>query len=188
MVTQEQSLLLSSYSYQGIIPSPVLGGNRVTTLGKQEETMLSFLQRLYTYDHWANGVVLDTLEKSQDNASARRFLAHIIGAQQIWLARLKGEETTAVQVWPSLTLAQCRQLLEELRQAWIEFFHPLTPERLRENVSYQNTEGTRFTNPLQDILLHVAMHSAYHRGQIATAMREAGQQPAVTDYIAFVRR
>jgi uncharacterized damage-inducible protein DinB len=37
------------------------------------------------------------------------------------------------------------------------------------------------------VLLHVIMHSAYHRGQIAMAMRAAGQQPAYTDFIHAVR-
>jgi len=32
------------------------------------------------------------------------------------------------------------------------------------------------------------MHSAYHRGQIATAMRAAGYAPAYTDFIHCIRQ
>jgi len=32
------------------------------------------------------------------------------------------------------------------------------------------------------------MHSTYHRGQIASAVREAGGAPAYTDYIHAVRQ
>jgi uncharacterized damage-inducible protein DinB len=32
------------------------------------------------------------------------------------------------------------------------------------------------------------MHSAYHRGQIASHMREQGQAPAYTDFIHAVRQ
>jgi uncharacterized damage-inducible protein DinB len=31
------------------------------------------------------------------------------------------------------------------------------------------------------------MHSHYHRGQIATLVRQIGATPAVTDFIAFCR-
>ena len=40
---------------------------------------------------------------------------------------------------------------------------------------------------MEDVLLHVVMHSVYHRGQIATEVRAAGHTPAYTDYIQAVR-
>ena len=36
---------------------------------------------------------------------------------------------------------------------------------------------------MDDVLLHVIMHSAYHRGQVATDMRAAAFTPAYTDFI-----
>jgi len=39
-----------------------------------------------------------------------------------------------------------------------------------------------------DILTHVLLHSAYHRGQIAVDLRAAGLTPAYTDYIHAVRQ
>ncbi len=44
-----------------------------------------------------------------------------------------------------------------------------------------------FRTATLDTLMHVAMHKTYHRGQIATAMREAGIMPVDTDLITFVR-
>ena len=40
---------------------------------------------------------------------------------------------------------------------------------------------------MADILSHVVLHASYHRGQIASAMREAGGTPAYTDFIHAVR-
>jgi uncharacterized damage-inducible protein DinB len=37
-------------------------------------------------------------------------------------------------------------------------------------------------------LTHVLLHSAYHRGQIASQMRGNGQTPAYTDFIHAVRQ
>jgi uncharacterized damage-inducible protein DinB len=36
-------------------------------------------------------------------------------------------------------------------------------------------------------LLHVFLHSAYHRGQVSLMVRRSGGVPAPTDFIAFVR-
>ena len=38
------------------------------------------------------------------------------------------------------------------------------------------------------MLTHVVMHSAYHRGQIASHMRESGLTPAYTDFIHGIRQ
>ena len=59
---------------------------------------------------------------------------------------------------------------------------------LSHPVSYRNSKGENWTNRKDDILLHVIMHSAYHRGQIATDMRAAGFTPASTDFIHGVRQ
>jgi uncharacterized damage-inducible protein DinB len=55
-------------------------------------------------------------------------------------------------------------------------------------ISYKNTKGEPWTDTVQDILTHVLMHSAYHRGQIASQMRASGQTPAYTDFIHAVRQ
>jgi uncharacterized damage-inducible protein DinB len=37
-----------------------------------------------------------------------------------------------------------------------------------------------------ETLLQVAMHSAYHRGQVSTKLRELGGEPPLTDFIVWV--
>ena len=55
-------------------------------------------------------------------------------------------------------------------------------------MSYRNSKGEAWSSRKEDILMHVIMHSAYHRGQVATAMRAAGSTPAYTDFIHSVRQ
>jgi uncharacterized damage-inducible protein DinB len=54
-------------------------------------------------------------------------------------------------------------------------------------ITYRNSAGEEFTSSLEDILTHVAMHGSYHRGQVAAWMRQSGETPTPTDYIAFAR-
>ena len=41
---------------------------------------------------------------------------------------------------------------------------------------------------LGESILQVAMHSAYHRGQLATDIRALGGEPPLTDYVAWLWR
>jgi len=61
-------------------------------------------------------------------------------------------------------------------------------QSLTERVSYTNSKGEAWTNTVEEILTHVTIHSAYHRGQIASSLRSAGMEPAYTDYIHGVRQ
>jgi uncharacterized damage-inducible protein DinB len=147
---------------------------------------LSELQRLFAYDDWANRETLASLRVPSPPARAQKFLAHILGAEWLWMVRLTGERRQVV-VWPELSLAQCAEEIERLSAAWRSYLETLTPAALDRPVSYTNSKGEPWTSSVGDILLHVVMHSGYHRGQIATEVRAAGHAPAYTDYIHAVR-
>ena len=59
---------------------------------------------------------------------------------------------------------------------------------LAELVTYQNSQGETWSSRKDDILMHLITHSAYHRGQVAVAVRAAGFTPAYTDYIHSIRQ
>ncbi len=59
---------------------------------------------------------------------------------------------------------------------------------LDQSVSYTNSQGEAWSSTVEEILTHITVHSAYHRGQIASDLRAAGMTPAYTDYIHAVRR
>ena len=146
------------------------------------------IRRLFTYDYWAIARILDALKSAPGgNASALRLLAHLLVAERIWLLRLKGEDTTTVDMSPELSLVECARLANENQRAYAGFLASLGEDELDSVVTYRNSKGLEFHTPVIDILTHVALHGTYHRGQIATAMRVAGQIPAGTDFITFIR-
>ena len=113
-------------------------------------------------------------------------MAHIIAAELLWLARLEGVPSP-LPVWPDLSLTECEARFAELSSGLLR---ALTgeAEALARPVAYTNSKGERWTSTVEDILTHVVIHSAYHRGQIASDLRGAGQEPAYTDYIHAVRQ
>jgi uncharacterized damage-inducible protein DinB len=150
--------------------------------------MVGHLRRLFDYDAWANREVLAAL-KSAAPAPSRsvKFMAHILSAEHLWLQRLQ-QQTQSLPVWPEFTLAECESHAAELALLWRNYLGHMTATGLEKPTSYVNSKGERWASPRQDILLHVVMHSAYHRGQIATDMRAAGLTPAYTDFIHCVRQ
>jgi uncharacterized damage-inducible protein DinB len=150
--------------------------------------MLEHLRRQFVYEEWANREVLSAVRSNQEaNARPVQLMAHVLSAQRLWLERLK-QQAQSLPVWPKFDLEECESHAVELGRLWREYFESLSPSLLSQTVSYKNTKGEPWTDTVQDILTHVLMHSAYHRGQIASHMRANGQAPAYTDFIHAVRQ
>ena len=150
--------------------------------------LLEHLRRQFAYDEWANREVLAGLTASaHPPARPRQLLAHILSAERLWLERIR-KQPQSLQVWPDLTFEQCEAQIVDLASLWREFFNKLSPAGLPETVVYKNSKGEPWTSTTEDILTHVMLHSAYHRGQIASQVRAAGEQPAYTDFIHAVRQ
>lgn len=150
--------------------------------------MLDHVRQLFAYDAWANQEVLASFERAgTPPESARKRLAHILGAEYLWYSRMT-QAPSELAVWPDLTQQQCAEHASGMPNLWRKYLASLDEQRLGEVVNYKNTKGEPWTNTIEDILLHVVMHGAYHRGQIASDMRAAGYTPAYTDFIHAVRQ
>ena len=146
------------------------------------------LRRQFAYDAWANREVLATLSASaRPTARPLQLLAHILSAERLWLERIR-KQPQSLPVWPDFTLEQCEAQIAELARLWGEYLSQLSDAELSEKVTYKNTKGEPWTSTVEDILTHVVLHSAYHRGQIATQVRAGGEQPAYTDFIHAARQ
>ena len=145
------------------------------------------LSKLITHLGWADDRVLAALRSATDpDPACLDLFAHVLAAEHVWLARLKGE-TPRHPVWPTLTLEECAGLVQANQRDLTAFVGALDPADLTRGVTYKNSAGQEFTSSIEDILLHVCLHGTYHRGQIAWALRHGGGVPMPTDYIAMVR-
>jgi len=154
------------------------------------------IRELYLYNHWANQTTfssVDSLSPEQflrpmgsSFSSVRDTVVHILGAEWIWLERWLGRSPRALLPASDFSnLASIRQRWETVEQDRNSFLQTLTPERLQESISYINLAGKPFAYPLWQQMLHVVNHSSYHRGQIATLLRQLGQEPQSTDFLLY---
>ena len=156
------------------------------------------LRLLYAYTDWANDRMLSaaaglseeqfTREIVSSFRSIRDTLAHIAGAEWIWLTRWRGESPLATPEWmnaPSFGLVRGR--IEEIAAERRAYLAELTEDAIESVLHYRSQKGDPFAMPLGGLLVHCANHSTYHRGQLATMLRQVGAAPPSTDYVQFLR-
>jgi uncharacterized damage-inducible protein DinB len=147
---------------------------------------VNHIRSLIDHMEWADARVLESLRQPGIPARALQLYAHILGAEHVWLTRLEQRER-ALPVWPSLTVEECETVARDNARGFRAYVDRLTSDDLQRIVHYRNSAGLEFDSGIEEILLHVAMHGSYHRGQVTLLVRDAGAKPAPSDYIAFVR-
>lgn len=150
--------------------------------------LIEHFRRQFAYDAWANREVMSAIRaQAGENERALQLMSHIVAAERLWLERLE-QQPQSVPVWPKADLGWCEAQAVELKRLWTEYLQRIDGEDLAREISYKNSKGEAWENTVEDILSHVILHSAYHRGQIASYMRSIGQAPAYTDFIHGVRQ
>jgi uncharacterized damage-inducible protein DinB len=150
--------------------------------------MKSYFIHLLRQADWANVRVLDALRMAPFPIPRTiQLLAHILTAERIYHGRMTRQDPWPQNFWPDLSPEQCAALVTENRLQYRAFFETLLESELDSLIRYRNSQGVVFHSPLKELLTHVALHGAYHRGQIAQLIRQSGGEPVNTDFITFVR-
>lgn len=144
------------------------------------------ITQMFHHLFWANERILQSLQQ-QEQPQARTLFAHILFAEQIWITRLQGKDSSQLPLWEEADMNTCDHLAKNNKEIFLAYLDDLKPEDLDKNISYQNSTDKEFTNTIREILTHVALHGQHHRGQINTLLRAAGQKPPILDFIAFTR-
>ena len=149
--------------------------------------MAEHRRKLIDHLKWADKATLDALRSSSANDTrALTLYSHVLGAEAVWLARLAGRKAD-VAVWPTLSLDDAARLAARNANDFDALLASLESGDVDREIDYRNSAGREFRDTVEDILLHVALHGSYHRGQVSLVIRGGGGEPAPTDYIAFVR-
>lgn len=156
------------------------------------------IQQLYDYNAWANRRVLCAAEKLTSEqftkplqssfSSVRDTLAHIYGAEWIWLERFHGRSPSALPATNEFADA------DSLRITWLgheqkllAFVYGLSQSDLDREMEYKTLKFGVYRNPLWQSMLHLINHGTYHRGQVTTLLRQLNAQPILTDLMHFYR-
>ncbi len=113
-------------------------------------------------------------------------MAHILGAQRMWLSRFAGaglDRVPSIEDFP--TLPAWIVGWEETAAGLEAFLASLSDEQLAAPVTWRNSRGQSFTRPLWQPVLQLINHSTYHRGQVVSLLRQMGYTAPSTDLIYY---
>lgn len=158
--------------------------------------MQTQIASLYEYGEWVTQRLLDaaaklTAEQFTQKAlpgfgSAHLTLAHLLGAEQIWFARWRGESPK------SMIAPEAVPDVNALRERWDRlsaerraYFATADDATLNEIMHWTNMRGQPFELPRWQVMLHCANHSTHHRSEVAAILTELGHEPDSTDLLEF---
>jgi uncharacterized damage-inducible protein DinB len=76
---------------------------------------------------------------------------------------------------------------QEGEQRLLKFVAGLSQEDLSRVHEYRTLSFGQYKNPLWQSMQHMVNHSTYHRGQVATMLRQLHVKPLSSDLIHFYR-
>jgi uncharacterized damage-inducible protein DinB len=156
------------------------------------------MRQLYDYNAWADRRAMDaasaltaeqfTKSLGSSFSSVRDTLAHIYGAEWVWLERFQGRSPSSL---PDTTqfkdIASLRERWSEHESRLLSFVQSLSQSDLDRVMEYKTLKFGVYRNPLWQSMQHLVNHGTYHRGQVTTLLRQLGAQPILTDLMHFYR-
>jgi uncharacterized damage-inducible protein DinB len=146
----------------------------------------ALLQRLFAHLGWSNSRTLPIVSADGVSTEITARFMHLLAAEHVWSCRLRGA-TPTVPLWAPFDPDLAARLMAANHAEFAALLASADNAALAREIFYTNSAGQSFRSRIDDILLHVAMHGQWHRGQIAMLVRQSGKEPVPGDYIAFVR-
>jgi uncharacterized damage-inducible protein DinB len=152
-------------------------------------------RRWFAYEKDSHAKVLASLESvpvagrsTPAFARAVTLLAHVVAARQMWLFRFGVAREAPQEFFPEgVSLPDLATRLSATEAAWDDYLSRLDDLAMARTFEYRSLDAGWFRSTIEDILTQLFGHSWYHRGQIASLVRAAGGQPAVTDFVYWTR-
>src|SRR5471032_3327729 len=156
-----------------------------------------YIRILLDYNYWARDRALASAEPLSLEQVSRPMgssftsvldtLVHIYSAEWIWYRRWQGESPSAgLDTSQLVSIAALHGAWLPLEQQIRSFVSGLGPAGLSRIIDYKTMSGQPSSSPYWQMIVHVVNHGTYHRGQVATLLRQLGAAPAQsTDMIQF---
>jgi uncharacterized damage-inducible protein DinB len=163
----------------------------------EKQTLMDTLRTLMRYKAWANELVFAAAAKLPGAeltaprkivfGSMLRTLNHVYAMDEVWRAHLEGRPHGYATRNPADCpgLAELREAQKAIDAWFVRYADSLSQED--EIVNFQFIGGGAGSMTRRDILLHVANHGTYHRGNVASMMYQAGVAPPTTDLPVFLK-
>ncbi len=143
--------------------------------------MLPHLHSLVLFNTWANHKVVESLKSCAEMPEMGVTLfSHILQNNWYVLDLIEERDATGWYDAADYDFATCVAEIPKIEAAYQKLLAGLTEEQLAYSIRYTDFAGKQVTRRVSDMVFHTFDHCTYHRGQIATLVRQAGGEPAKT--------
>ncbi len=152
--------------------------------------MLDLIRDLYAHQEWADAAQWKAIlasDAARRDEDLKGRMVHLHGAQQLWLGRWQGLALGFPKPEDHASIEGTFHFAKACHAALRAFLSLRKEADLAEPITYTNLAGQTFTQPLHELMTHLAMHSQYHRGQNATRLRALGAPAPATDLCNWQR-
>lgn len=158
------------------------------------------LRELLAYHRWAHEAWIEALRALPPEVldrplpssfpSIRATFAHMVGAEHTWVDRWEGGDGTLPEGFEEGELEALVEALDAVARRQDGVVAGLLAEDrgLEKELAYRDRAGNPHRSTFREMLQHVVNHATYHRGQLATLLRQVGATPPSTDLIKYTRR
>lgn len=145
--------------------------------------MHEMLRTLYGYQAWANNDLFDKLTLLDPQAAefrtALRLVSHHHVVAEIFAAHLSGtrHHHLSDNTVETPTLDALRASVAATDRWYQDYVLDVAPAQLDEAIAFTFTDGDKGNMTRHEMLLHVALHSAIHRGEVSRILSQLSITP-----------
>lgn len=150
---------------------------------------------LLTHMEWADALVwtavLDT-ESARTDASVLERLHHVHLVQRIYLQLWRREPHEARELTSFADIDELYAWVRENYRELRRFIGSLEVSAMQDPITFPWSDelvkwfGEARTATVHETMQQVAIHTAHHRGQLTTTIRQLGGTPPLVDFIAWI--
>ncbi|MEY8757969.1 DinB family protein [Peribacillus frigoritolerans] len=152
---------------------------------------------MYNYHAWANGVIIDRLNELPDHvyhkeiqsgfSSVSKVLSHIYLTDYAWFDIISGISMNEAMASSSELKEEVeKKSIEEMKKTFMDLYERnkaiLSTVDMEKVMVVDNPYAGSLETTISESVLHVVTHGSYHRGNIATMLRQMGHTSVMQDF------
>jgi uncharacterized damage-inducible protein DinB len=140
------------------------------------------MESQFLYKAWANKEILDEMENIDKKKypdkwlMAVRLLNHTHVVDNIFIAHLTHQrhEYSSTNTIETPDISDLRCSIEKSDQWLIQYSKDVNVSELEQSIRFTFTDGDAGSMLIRDVLSHLIIHGAYHRGNIGMLLADCG--------------
>ncbi len=154
--------------------------------------------KMYNYHVWANGVIIDRLKELPKEiyhkeiqsgfSSVSKVLSHIYLTDYAWFDIISGKSMNEAMAFTNQLREQVEtKSIEEMKKIFLDLSERNkallnNQEDIEKLIVVDNPYAGMLETSISESILHVVTHGSYHRGNIATMLRQMGHTSVMQDF------